>query len=88
MNILLLVIASCISLSVLWIIISKLERKRLEKDTETRKTNIEAMKRELKKKGKRKKKPEQLEPEPDFESEENLESLGYPSSAIQDEEDG
>jgi len=32
-------------------------------------------------------KAERLEPEPDFESEENLESLGYPSSAIQDEED-
>ena len=80
-------ILSCISLFVLWIIISKLERKRLEKDTERRKRNIEAMKRELKKKGKRKKKPEQLEPEPDFETEENLESLGIPSSCVQDKED-
>ena len=38
--------------------------------------------------GRKKKKKETSEEEdPDFESEENLESLGIPSSAIQDEED-
>ena len=34
-----------------------------------------------------KKKKEEEKEDPDFESEENLEALGIPSSAIQDEED-
>lgn len=37
--------------------------------------------------GKKEEKKELPEEDPDFESEENLEALGIPSSAIQDEED-
>lgn len=96
MDILLLVILSCISLFILWKIVSVWYGNRLRKDTERRLRNIERMKKEIRKLRKKKKakkrrrnkvKQKIKKEEPDFLSEEDLEAQGIPSSPIQDEED-
>ena len=92
MNILLLVILSCISLFVLWKIVSVWYDNRLRKDTERRLRNVERMKKETRKLRKKKKakklgRKKVKKEKPDFESEEDLEAQGIPSSVIQDEED-
>lgn len=85
-----LIVVCSLSIAVLWKLFSIWYGRRLRKDTERRLRNVERMKKEIRKLRKKKteKKPKRKQKEtPDFLGEENLENLGIPSSAIQDEKD-
>jgi len=91
MNIILLVILSCISLFAFWLIISLWYGNRLRKNTARRKAEVERLEKEIYDKKEKRKHlgyhaMEREEFTPSF-SEEESEAKGYPNSATQDEED-